>query len=141
MLVVLDPNVLISAALSATGAPAQLIRRWLEGEFELLVSPALLVELGRVLAHPKIAARIPAEDAAALIGLLESEGNRAPDPAARPSIRGEDPDDEYLIALALAHGAAIVSGDDSHLTALSDRLPIYRPADFLRQLEQSSPGS
>jgi hypothetical protein len=37
---VLDPNVLIAALLSPTGAPAQLVGRWLGGEFELVVSDA-----------------------------------------------------------------------------------------------------
>ena len=33
---VLDVNVLVSAVLSATGAPAQLLRAWRDGEFELV---------------------------------------------------------------------------------------------------------
>ncbi len=140
MRVVLDPNVLVSAALSPAGAPAQLIRRWLAGDFELVVSPALLGELERVLAYPKIAGRVSGEDAAALVELLEAEAQTAPDPTDQPSIALEDPGDEYLVALAIAQGAALVSGD-KHLTALSDQLPIYRPADFMRRLEQGSSGS
>lgn len=61
MPVVLDPNLLVSAALSAKGAPAEIIRRRLAGEFELLVSPKLLEALERVLAYPKIAKRIATE--------------------------------------------------------------------------------
>ena len=139
MLVVLDPNVLVSALLSATGAPAQLIRLWLQGEFELLVSPALLDELRRVIAYPKVAERMVAEDTVAFIRLLASEAQTEPDPTDRPPISAQDPDDEYLIALAPTHGAALVSGD-KHLTTLPDQLPIYRPAEFLRQLEHHSPG-
>ena len=140
MRVVLDPNVLVSAALSPEGAPAELIRRWLAGDFELVVTPALLDELERVLAYPKIAKRVTAEDAAALVELLEAEAQAVPDPTDQSSIDLEDPGDEYLVALAIANGAALISGD-RHLTALSDQLPIYRPADFLRRLEQGSSGS
>ncbi len=134
LLVVLDPNVLVSAALSPAGAPAELIRRWLAGEFELVVSPVLLDELRRVLADPKIADQISAEDAVALVKLLEREAETEPDPE-RPRIVLDDPDDDYLVALALTRGAALISGD-KHLTAFSDRLPIYRPADFVLALER-----
>jgi predicted nucleic acid-binding protein len=48
---VLDhPNVLIAALLSPAGATAQLVGRWLGGEFELVVSDALLAEFERALA-------------------------------------------------------------------------------------------
>ena len=45
MRVVLDPNILISAMLSPSGAPARLLARWLAGDFELIASPQLLAEL------------------------------------------------------------------------------------------------
>jgi predicted nucleic acid-binding protein len=47
---VLDTNVLISAFLSPQAAPARAIRAWLDGRFELIVSPLLLAELERALA-------------------------------------------------------------------------------------------
>lgn len=50
--VVVDPNVLISARLSPGGTPARLLTAWMEGQFELVVSPALLVELTGVLDRP-----------------------------------------------------------------------------------------
>ena len=105
-----------------------------------MVSPALLEELRRVLEYPKIAKRIPPEEAGALVELLEREALSAPDPTDRPTIRVRDPGDEYLIALAISQGAALVSGD-KHLTALAGQAPIYRPAEFLKRLEPDSPGS
>jgi putative PIN family toxin of toxin-antitoxin system len=130
---VLDPNVLISAALSRSGAPAELVRRWQRGEFELIVSPGLLVELERALAYPKLARLVSAEHAAALLALLRAEAEIAEDPTDPAPVRSEDPGDDYLIALSAAHGAALVSGD-KHLLALSGELPIYRPAGFLAML-------
>jgi predicted nucleic acid-binding protein len=44
--IVLDPNVLISAALSSQGPSAQILREAREGSFEPVVCPALLGELG-----------------------------------------------------------------------------------------------
>jgi predicted nucleic acid-binding protein len=38
---VLDPNVLVSAAISPTGPPREIVTAWVEGRFELIASPAL----------------------------------------------------------------------------------------------------
>jgi putative PIN family toxin of toxin-antitoxin system len=133
---VLDPNVIVSAALSPAGAPARIVRRWLEGEFELVVSPKLVAELRRVLAYPKISRLVPDEDARALTLLIEGEGESIADPDAGSPVAVEDPDDEYLIALAAACGAPLVSGD-KHLTALAGRFPVFTPADFLAALDGS----
>jgi len=139
LLVVLDPNVLVSGALSPRGNPAELIRRWLEGEFELVVSPGLLDELRRVLAYPKIAKRIAPEVADALLRLLENEARAADDPDRPAPIGSSDPDDDYLLTLAAAVGAALVSGD-GHLTVLGDRFPVFSPADFLIRLGADGTG-
>jgi predicted nucleic acid-binding protein len=42
---VLDPNVLVSAAISTAGPPRQIIAAWVDGRFELVTSPVLLEEL------------------------------------------------------------------------------------------------
>ena len=59
----------------------------------------------------------------------------AADPAAAPAIRSGDPDDDYLVALATAERAVLVSGD-SHLRVLADRLPVRTPAEFLASLSE-----
>lgn len=128
---------LVSAALSAAGAPAELIRRWLEGNFEVVASEALLDELRRVLAYPKIADRVPHEDAEALLALIRSEALVASDPAGGPPVEVKDPKDEYLLSLAVSEGAALVSGD-RHLLDLAGELPIHSPAEFLDRLEHGS---
>jgi len=51
---VLDPNVIISALLSPNGSPARVVQAWLDGGYELVVSPLLLGELDRALDHPKL---------------------------------------------------------------------------------------
>jgi uncharacterized protein len=77
---VLDPNVLISALLSPTGAPAALLRRWLEGEFELVISEMLLAKLARAFAYPKLRSRFAADDANAFIDLLRRSAKLFDDP-------------------------------------------------------------
>lgn len=132
MRAVLDPNVLISAALSRQGAPAELVLASLGGEFELVVSDALLAELERVLGYPKLQERIPADDVAAYVALLRATGLRVGDPVAPPQ-RSADPGDDYLLALAEAAKAQLVTGD-RHLLELADRFPIFTARAFLDTL-------
>jgi uncharacterized protein len=129
---VLDPNILIAALLSPSGAPARIIRRWLGGDFELIVSEALLGELERALAYPKLRRRIPADDAAEFVSLLRVAAILAPDPAAGARGSG-DPGDDYLLALAEKERAVLVSGDQ-HLLELGDQLPIEAARTFLDRL-------
>jgi putative PIN family toxin of toxin-antitoxin system len=127
---ILDPNVIISALLSRNGTPAKVLRAWLEGRFELIVSPLLLRELERALAYPKLAERISATESAALLDWLGREARMVDDPKAPPESRSEDPGDDYLLALAETEQAALVSGD-RHLLALSSELPVLTPREFL----------
>ena len=53
MRAVLDPNILVSAAISGRGVPAEIVRRWEGGEFELVVSAEILFELLEVLRRPR----------------------------------------------------------------------------------------
>ncbi len=132
MRAVLDPNILIAALLSPTGAPGQLVGRWLAGEFELVVSEALLAELERALAYPKLRRRVSAEEAAELGALLRDGAILAPDPA-NPPRRSSDPGDDYLPALAESERAVLVSGDH-HLLALANEFPIHTARALLDQL-------
>ncbi len=67
-----------------------------------------------------------------LLGMIYPSLKRkcAPNPGwFTPTICSKDPDDDYLISLALSTQSVIVSGD-SHLLALSDEIPVYSPTDF-----------
>jgi putative PIN family toxin of toxin-antitoxin system len=131
---VVDPNVLISALLSRDGAPARLLHAWVGGAFELIVSPLLLHELRRALGYPKLRKQVPSAEADGFLALLERSAIAVEDPATPAPIHSSDPGDDYLLALAAAQRAALVSGD-GHLLSLRDRgLPIDSPAEFLERL-------
>lgn len=134
MRAVLDPNVLVSALLSRSGAPAQLVRRWLAGEFELVVSEALLAELERALAYPKVRERVAAEETARFVSLLRDAAVLASDPP-DPVRRSADPGDGYLLALAEEQRTVLVSGD-GHLLELAERFPVHSPRAFLELLKR-----
>jgi putative PIN family toxin of toxin-antitoxin system len=130
---VLDPNVIISALLSSSGAPARLLRAWLHGRFELVVSPLLLAELERALGYPKLRKRIPPREARRIMEWIMDSATSARDPNQPPPVRSSDPGDDYLIALAATEQAALVSGDE-HLLGIAADFPVFSPSRFLHLL-------
>jgi putative PIN family toxin of toxin-antitoxin system len=116
--VVIDPGVLVSALISRTGTPARLLRHWLDGALDLLVSPALLAELERVLARPKFERHFTCGEAAAFIALLRERGVEVSDPE-EVKERSPDPADDYLLALAEGSAADVLISGDRHLTELA----------------------
>ena len=133
MRAVLDPNVVISAALSPSGSPARVLVAWLEGRFEVIASPKLVGEVERALAYPKLRKRIPEADAAGLIRLIERGSVMREDLASPPSI-SKDPGDDYLIALAAGSEAVLVTGDRD-LLALAPEFPVFDAKRFLAWLD------
>jgi putative PIN family toxin of toxin-antitoxin system len=130
---VLDPNVVISGLLSPKGTPAEVLRALDRGEFELIASQPLLAELRRALGYSKLRAHISEDDAVAVVRWVSDTATVVSSPQATPLVRSADPGDDYLIALASAHRAALVSGD-KHLLGLSNEIPVFSPRDFLKLL-------
>lgn len=130
-----DPNVLIAALLSPRGAPAGLVARWLSGDLELLASEALLAELERALAYPKLRTRVTRDEAARVVSMLRQGGVLVADPP-DPDRRSADPQDDYLLALAEDSRAVLVTGD-RHILKLAGRFPIRTPRELLDSLERA----
>ena len=142
MIVVLDTNVIISALLSSTGAPAEILSRWENNEFEVEVSTQLLAELGRALHYPKIARYLKLSDEeigrflrryVASATLIIPQENLA--------VITQDPDDNRVLECAVdANASFIVTGDD-HLLELQEYqgIVILSPAAFLAYLIGQTP--
>jgi putative PIN family toxin of toxin-antitoxin system len=126
---------LISGVLSAKGQSAEILRACRDGQFELVISEALLKELQRTLAYPKLRKHISRAKAAAYINWVRDHGTFAEDPTSQPSVSSRDPDDDYLLALAIDRRAYLVTGDRD-LLVLAEDLPILTPKQFLAELEQ-----
>ena len=135
MRALLDVNVLIAGLLSPTGSPTALLGKWLEGEFELVISDLLLDELENTLARPKLRRLLNDDEISALLELLRSGlADRIEDPEDPPSIQSRDPKDNYLIAAARSAQATLVTGD-ADLLELSGAIPVTSPRAFLESLE------
>ena len=133
MKVVLDVNVLIASLLAPDSTPARLVLRWLAGDFELIISDKLVIELRRALSYRKLSRRVSEAEAAGFVHLVEASGTRISDPAKSPR-RARDEGDDYLLALAASSSSILVSGDRDLLN-LSEDFPVYSPSAFLARLE------
>lgn len=109
--VVIDPNVLVSGAISSGGASTEVIDLIDAALIVPIVSPALLAELSEVLGRERFRRYLDLESAMAYVAELERLGEALDDPADVPRVT-RDPTDDYLIALARAAEVdTIVSGD------------------------------
>lgn len=137
--VVPDPGVLVSARITGKGAPAELIRRWLTGQLELVVSPQLLNDLAEVLQRPKFRRWLTQAEADSYLSFLREHAARVADPEAE-SGHTPDPDDDYLVTLArAAHVDVLVSGD-SDLVDLDDPVPpVATPRAVIDLLDKAEP--
>jgi uncharacterized protein len=131
---VLDPNVLIAAAIRPDGAPAECLRAHAAGSFDLVVSPLLLAELGAVLAREKFRPFLTSEQAVRLVNALARDSHLADDPVERQPV-SRDPTDDYLIALARSVSAhVLVTGDADLLVLDLPDLAIVSPREFIELL-------
>lgn len=130
MRVVLDPNVLISAAISR-GTTYDLVTGWFEDpSFEVVACPMLIDELTAVLARQKFRQWIDAGEARTFIYRFGGTAVMVDDPETIPEVTG-DPKDDYLVSLAItAEADGIVSGD-ADLRSLGGEPKVWTPRDFL----------
>ncbi|MGH8555923.1 MAG: putative toxin-antitoxin system toxin component, PIN family [Methylococcales bacterium] len=132
MLVVLDTNVLVSALLSASSPPAQLITHWRQGRFTLLTAAPQLDELMRVTRYPKIRARLKPALAGRLVNDLRELAEMV---EALPLVEvSPDPYNNYLLAIACGGEADyLVTGDKPGLLSLGshDGTKIVSVRDFM----------
>ena len=130
---VLDPGVIVSALITPTGVPAKLLLAARAGDFDLIVSPKLLGELESVLRREKFRRYLELDAVGAIVRLLRNDGELVGDPTGPPPVHCADPGDDYLISLAHARNAALISGD-RHLLDLAGKIPVFSPSQFVTQL-------
>lgn len=138
MRVVLDTNTLVSGVISPGGPPRRLLDAARGQIFEPCTSAILLAELLDVLSRQKLAARL------AQVGLtpqgIVAEIRRLAHmvvPQDVPRVIEADPDDDHVLACALAARADLIVSGDKHLHSLGGHyqgIPIVTPADGLQRI-------
>ena len=130
---VLDPNVLVSALLNPTGTPGTLLTQADGAGFELMLSPLVLEELEVVLLRKKFRRYVTVEEVGDFLAFVGRLGTLVPDSKLRAPRSSQDPNDDYLLALAYSQKAVLVSGD-SHLLEIGGGAPSCAPADLIAAL-------
>ncbi|QAU23691.1 putative toxin-antitoxin system toxin component, PIN family [Dyella sp. M7H15-1] len=112
MRVVLDTNVLLGALISPHGPPDAIYRAWRATRFELVTSAAQLDELRRVNRYPKLKAILPAHRVGTMVNNMQRAIVLAQLPPLSDGIEANDPNDAFLLAMALGGEADyLVTGD------------------------------
>lgn len=132
--VVVDPNVVVSAAISPAGVTGRLIRLGLTGDFRIVVCPMLLQEAREVLSRPKLQRFVNTVAALELLTSIDAAAEQHADPTVIEAI-SRDRDDDYLVALATESCADQLVSGDADLLALADvDLRILSPRMLLDKL-------
>jgi uncharacterized protein len=119
MRVVLDANVFVSSILSATGTPARILDAWRDERCQLLISEAILDEIGRVLRYPKIVKRHLWTEAEIdrFLHTLSILAIKTPGSLTVNAI-AEDPSDNRYLECAVEGSADVIVSGDRDLLAL-----------------------
>lgn len=132
--VLCDTNVLVSAFI-AGGPPSRVIEAAIDGRLELVLADPVLGELERVLTVKLGFEPERVRELRTLLIDLASE--RVDAPAQAPEAITGDPDDDVILARAVAAGVQlVVSGDRRHLLPVGEHrgIRIVTPQALLAEL-------
>jgi putative PIN family toxin of toxin-antitoxin system len=139
---VVDASILVSAFLFPESVPGRVLKLAVEGEFAMFLSPVLIEEtrrsllnerLRRAYGHDQNTVRIWCDDLARM-GTVFSDSLPDIGPACR------DPDDDHVIAAAIAVGAEVIVTGDKDLLSLGQfrNVRILTARAFLTELAPPS---
>lgn len=119
MRVVLDTNTLVSGVISANGPPRRLLTAARQQAFEWYTSPALLEELMDVLSREKFTQYLSRVGLSAqgIVSDLQHIAHLVV-PSRVPRVIEQDPDDDQVLACAIAAQAELIVSGDKHLLSL-----------------------
>ena len=134
MRAVLDTNVIMSAVFFG-GVPLDVLNAWHRGEFELIVSDAVMSEYREI--GERMKAKFPSVDPKAWLSYIESHATIV-SAAPLASQVCEDVDDDVFLACAVAANAKIVCSGDRHLLACDgwNDIEVLTPRMFYNHLRR-----
>ena len=133
MRAVLDTNVVMSAIFFG-GVPFEVLSAWHNGDFELVVSEAVMAEYREIAARMK--AKFPSIEPEIWMRYIEDHATVV---SAAPLATQvcEDADDDVFLACAIAASAKIVCSGDKHLLACNgwNGVEVLTPRLFCNRLQ------
>lgn len=135
--IVLDTNVLVSGAYDDLSAGARILEACTRGELTAVVSPPLRREYERIIAD---SVKIRGHEEAVRAFLARAEEVV---PQETPSVVPDDPEDDKVVAAAVAGKADAIITSDRHLLELDpyQGIRILRPKAFVEALEEKRGGT
>jgi hypothetical protein len=127
MRVVIDANVYVSALISPRGAPAGVVNRWLEGQFDVLISQPIIDEILRVTAYMRLQKyRRLRESRLEFVALLAEQAIWVEPDETLDVVSDDETDNRYVECAVVGDAGYLVSGDP-HLLDVGE----YRGIRFL----------
>ncbi len=108
---VFDTNVLASGFTTQGGTPDRLLRLWLQGRFDLVVSTDIITELERTFQRPYFRRRIPATRRQRILALLHRRAQLTSLTVQVQGVATQPQDDQILAAAISAQADYLVTGD------------------------------
>ena len=132
--IVLDTNVLISGLIVENGPSGKILDAIQKGDLALITSGPLLQEFAEVVSRPHIIRKYPkvTEHAEAILDYLRTHATLFKINSVERVV-DDDPDDDLVIASAIAGEAEYIVSGDEHLLALAQHgaIRIIAPAEFV----------
>ena len=138
--VILDANIYISAILKPDGRQANLVKKGFDGDFEIVISESIFLEICRVLEYPRIAQKIPLKPPQ-VKKFLEHLSFTATWTADEVLVKAcKDPDDDIYLACAQESQADFLVSGDHYLLEMKKfgETVILTSREFLEKLSDNS---
>jgi hypothetical protein len=136
--IVLDANLFVSSLLVKVGLRAQALDSWRAGDYQLLISPALLEEVHHTLGYERIRRKYNLTQTVVdrFVQELATSALVVPGHADVAGAVPADPDDEIVLACAIDGRADLVVSGDRHLLDLGSYqgIPIVPVRSFLERM-------
>jgi putative PIN family toxin of toxin-antitoxin system len=134
MRLVLDTNIYVSNLISEKGNPAKIVRWWLEGEFDVLVSQPIIDEILLVSGYERIQKKYAQvrENRLEYAALIAEQALWI-EPQEKLDVIAADESDNRYVECAVAGGAQYIITGDEHLLELGEYegIRVLTPAAFV----------
>ncbi|UCG25627.1 MAG: putative toxin-antitoxin system toxin component, PIN family [Chloroflexota bacterium] len=138
MRIVLDTNIYVSNLISERGNPAKIVRWWLEGQYDVLVSQPVIDEILRVTGYERIQKKYSQvrENRLEFAALIAEQALWI-EPQEKLDVISSDQSDNRYVECAVAGGANYIITGDEHLLELGEYegIMVLTPAAFVALME------